>query len=317
MKLKKVLATLLTIATATTLAIHLINKYIISTSICDSNSNSLNGDFFKWKFGNIFYTKEGTGSPILLVHDLETYTSGNEWNKIRKLLAKSHTVYTIDLLGCGCSDKPNITYTNFIYVQLITDFIETIIENKVDLVTSSSSSSLGIMVSLYNEDIINNLILSNPCDIGTVSKSPYKYSNIIRKFLNTPVFGTFFYNLCHATNKIEDLFINEFYFDDNLITGSEIKLFHENAHTNISGAKNLFSSIKTGYLNTNILHGLSKTSCNIYILSSNGDESYKNIAQQYQTHLPSIEIIEMDKVLKYAHLETPELFTEHINILLN
>lgn len=31
---------------------------------------------FKWRLGNVHYTKEGTGKPLLLIHDLDTISSG-------------------------------------------------------------------------------------------------------------------------------------------------------------------------------------------------------------------------------------------------
>ena len=42
--------------------------------------------------------------------------------KIEDDLALEHTVYNLDLPGCGRSEKSGITYTNFVYVQAICDF---------------------------------------------------------------------------------------------------------------------------------------------------------------------------------------------------
>ena len=104
--------TLLFISTAigtTTLAFHVINKFIFNAS--DEHSEEDESNYYNWKFGNIYYKKEGTGSPVLLIHDLNHYSSSMEWDKVIGTLSKEHTVYTIDLLGCGKSDKPAITYT--------------------------------------------------------------------------------------------------------------------------------------------------------------------------------------------------------------
>ena len=57
--------------------------------------------------GNIYYTKCGSGKPLLLIHDLHFASSGYEWESIREQLSRSYTVYTLDLLGCGRSEKPN------------------------------------------------------------------------------------------------------------------------------------------------------------------------------------------------------------------
>ena len=94
--------TLLFISTAigtTTLAFHVINKFIFNTS--DEHSEEDSSNYYNWKFGNIYYQKTGSGSPLLLIHDLNHYSSSMEWDKVIDTLSREHTVYTIDLLGCG------------------------------------------------------------------------------------------------------------------------------------------------------------------------------------------------------------------------
>ncbi len=81
--------------------------------------------FMIFKYGRIYYTRQGQGAPLLLLHNLDTISSGYEWSKILKKLEKDrfHRIHTLDLLGCGRSDKPSLTYTNFfLYVQLLTSF---------------------------------------------------------------------------------------------------------------------------------------------------------------------------------------------------
>ena len=87
--------TLLFISTAigtTTLAFHVINKFIFNAS--DEHSEEDESNYYNWKFGNIYYKKEGTGSPVLLIHDLNHYSSSMEWDKVIGTLSKEHTVYT-------------------------------------------------------------------------------------------------------------------------------------------------------------------------------------------------------------------------------
>ena len=43
-----------------------------------------------------------------LIHDLDPTASSYEWKAVTKKLAENHTVYAIDLLGCGRSEKPNM-----------------------------------------------------------------------------------------------------------------------------------------------------------------------------------------------------------------
>ena len=110
--------------------IHFVNRFIDITSEMKNILNPDNGNFFDWKNGKIYYTKRGTGTPLLLIHDLDPVCSSYEWSKVVRKLEKNHTVYTLDLIGCGRSEKPYLTYTNYLYVQLITDFIQNVIGEK-------------------------------------------------------------------------------------------------------------------------------------------------------------------------------------------
>ena len=74
--------------------------------------------------GTFIIPKRELGHRFFLIHDTLPGASGYEWSKIEDELAIDHTVYTVDLLGCGRSDKSSITYTNFVYVQMISDFIK-------------------------------------------------------------------------------------------------------------------------------------------------------------------------------------------------
>ena len=125
----------------------------------------MNGDLEKFSI-----TKEGTGKPILLIHDLSAMQSEYEWNRIVSDLSKKNTVYTLDLLGCGKSDKPNFTYTNFLYVQLVTDFINNVIGEKADVIVTGNSCSFVLMACHNNDEIIDRILLINPPSISSISK---------------------------------------------------------------------------------------------------------------------------------------------------
>lgn len=119
MKAKNKLLTLLILSATTAASIAAINKIIKVTAV---SKNLLNDDkskslCFKWRLGNVHYTKAGSGMPLLLIHDLNSASSGYEWSRIVSSLQNDYTVYTIDLLGCGRSEKANMTYTNYLYVS--------------------------------------------------------------------------------------------------------------------------------------------------------------------------------------------------------
>ena len=123
MKTRNKLLTLLILSAGAATTTALINKAIKLSATSRNVLGEPEALCYKWRLGNIHYTKCGSGKPILLVHDLSPASSSYEWKNLAGKLAESYTVYTIDLLGFGRSEKPNLTYTNYLYVQLLCEFI--------------------------------------------------------------------------------------------------------------------------------------------------------------------------------------------------
>ena len=69
-KHKHKLITISILITLTSLAIALINKFINASATLKNILHPDKEQHYDWRFGKIFYTKEGTGKPILLIHDL-------------------------------------------------------------------------------------------------------------------------------------------------------------------------------------------------------------------------------------------------------
>ena len=112
MNWKKNLKTCTILTGLTVASMHIVNRFVYYMSTIDEMLSDKNAEYYDWRFGRICYHKTGSGSPLLLIHDLNVCSSSYEWNQIVDQLSKTNTVYTIDLLGCGRSDKPYLTYTD-------------------------------------------------------------------------------------------------------------------------------------------------------------------------------------------------------------
>ena len=116
------------LVSATLTSLFAINKTLDKIASSKNLLNTKNREIYHWRFGDISYHVSGEGKPILLIHDLKEDSSSVEWSGILQKLSRTNTVYTIDLLGCGLSDRPFITYTSYMYTQLVNDFIRNIIK---------------------------------------------------------------------------------------------------------------------------------------------------------------------------------------------
>ena len=238
---------------------------------------------------NIYYQKTGSGSPLLLIHDLNHYSSSMEWDKVIDTLSREHTVYTIDLLGCGKSDKPAITYTCYLYVQLLTDFIRDIIGEKTDIVATGASVSFVTAACQNIADQICHIILVCPESIRTLAKAPNHKSKLLASIINLPIYGTFIYNVGARNTALSDS----------------------------AECRYLYSSILGHYTTVNIAHCLEGLTTSIAVISGkNAPENFEK-AEEYCNVLPSIEHIEIAGCGLLPQRENAGAFLEQIDILLS
>lgn len=293
---------------------HVVNRIFQHISTEDNLLEENAYKYYNWRFGKTAYKKKGSGKPVLLVHNLDVCSSSHEWNKIVDELAETNTVYTIDLLGCGCSDHPVLTYTNFLYVQLITDFIKDVITEKTDVIVSGESASFVIMACANDNTVINRVIIVNPGDLAYQSKIPTKRSYMIKYLLLAPIIGTFIYNI-----KVNRRTIRERLFSDvcsrDSVSEKDILTCFESSHKDKAHSKYLFACQKSRFTNANIICCLSKITNSIFIITGNANPENILIANQYQNYLPSIEVLGINKTKQFPHVEKPEEFTEQVRVL--
>lgn len=237
-------------------AMHIINRIIFTLSGEQNLLFSHNGHTYSWRLGDIFYTKQGQGKPVLLIHDLDYAASDMEYRYMVKELAENHTVYTMDLLGCGRSDKPAMTYTAYAYVQLITDFAKEIIGEQTDIIASGNSANLAILSAYSSPDLFDHINLINPVSIRKQNKIPKKCLTYYKKLLETPIIGTFLYNI--ASSKLVLKYrLSQGYYYPYVLKNKTLTASYEAAHRGDANAKYLFASKRARYTNSNMLHALS------------------------------------------------------------
>lgn len=155
--MKKRLETLVKLGIFATIAMYFANKFVESSALLRKLLMNNSGKYYHRSQGAVYYTKQGSGAPLLLIHDLYPTSSGAEWNEVIEDLAKTNTVYTIDLPGCGRSAKPHITYINYFFVQLLHDFITDIIQEQTQVMATGISGSFTVMAAHMYPDLFGKL----------------------------------------------------------------------------------------------------------------------------------------------------------------
>ena len=306
MKTKK---SLLKTSAAAIALLHCINKVIDSKSIAETNTKT-NGYFYHWKHGDIYYKKVGHGDPILLIHDLTVFSSDYEWSQIIEGLSLHYTVYALDLIGCGKSDKPEITYTNYFYVQLISDFVNDVIKEKTKVVATGLSTSFTVMANYIHKELFHNVILVNPKSIGQLKKTPDERSKMLIRLFSLPIIGkTAFYIATNRPNTEYYLTENCFYNPFNM-NGSVLKAYYNAAHMNNGNGKMLLASLDAGYLNIDITNALKNTVNEIVIITGQYKENGNEIKNSYLKINPSIVSDTISESKELPQLENSEEMLE-------
>lgn len=297
---------LLFTAGASIATIYAYNKFIEDTATKKNLLTDNHGEYFPWKENNIFFTKSGTGSPILLIHDADSSASSVEWSKVARRLEKKHTVYCIDLLGCGRSDKPALEYTNYLYVQMITAFVKEVIKEKTTVIATNLSASFVIMANHMDDTLFEKIIFVNPISLKQLDIIPDENSKLKKRIVELPFLGTFIYNLMMQPQRIDESFRTRYYMKPQLISSNLEETYYEAAHTNGSNGRYLYSSKLGHYLNNSATHAVKKISTPTLIIGSKEMKNNSLILDDYHKVNPSLEIMRITNGNLYPHLEIPD-----------
>lgn len=304
---KKTFKHILAFTALSSAGIYLLNKNVEDYAVSKNLLKAEPENYFKWKNIKIYYTKKGTiGSPVILIHDLNPAASTVEWCKIENILAQNHRVYSIDLLGCGRSDKPELTYTSFYFVQLLIDFIKSRVCEKSFVIASGYSSSIALMASAYDATKFSGLFFINPPSLSLLSQFPNSSSKVAKKLLELPLIGSLLYNMIYAREVIDDKFTEDYLYNPFTVDTKIIDTFYESAHLGNGNGRFLQASLSGNYVNMNIEHALKNTPVYADILIGAELHNSKFISRSWKRLKPDMHIYTITQAKNLPHYEKPE-----------
>ena len=271
---------------------------------------------YSWRFGNIFYTKKGSGSPLLLIHELKCTASADEWKSLIIQLSKNHTIYALDLIGCGRSEKPKMTYTNYIYVQLINNFIKDVIGAKTDVITSGSSSNIAIMGCYSEPDLYRRIMMVNPSSMKDMAKYPKTNHKTLKYLVELPLIGTTIYNIANSHGTIFKEYKKKTLYPD-IHTQKDVDTMYESSHLGGPSARYLYASERSHFTNINMLHALKKLNHSMCIIGGKDLKDIEDTIKDYVAINPSIETELVDNCKQYPHIEQTDAFSDLCSIYLS
>lgn len=314
MKNKNKLLTFAALFTSATFIVHIINKAIPASASLKEILDNSQTNTYNWRFGKIHYSKKGKGSPILLIHDTLPGSSGYEWHRIENQLAMEHTVYNIDLLGYGSSEKPGITYTNFVYTQLICDFVKNIIGEKTDIISSGFSCSFAVMACRNEGTYFDKLMFINPPSMNRLKQMPSKKDKMLKCLLEIPVFGTLVYHIVVSHENLNNTFIEKLNYNPFHVDNDMIDAYYEASHIGGAYAKSSYACFASKYMNINISQNLKTIDNSILIVKGETECNSDSIVDNYCTINPAIETVTIEKSKHFPHIENVESFLDQVGV---
>ena len=310
MNKKIITAGILSASSITT--IHVINRMYHFLCTSENLLSCSENQYYNWRFGKIKYDKKGKGSPLLFIHDLTVGSSSYEYHRLINNLTDGHEVYSLDLLGYGLSDKPSITYTNNLFEQLITDFIKNVIEKKTSVVATGSSVPFVIMACHNNPEFFDKLIFINPQSLYSQNQIPSNQTKFIKLLFETPIIGTFIYNILNTKHSFEKTFANEYFYDRSKIKEKYILNYMEAAQSSGYFAKYSFASYVGRFMNTNIIHSLKKINNSILMIGGANKKEIETTLENYLYYNSSIELEYIPETKHLPQLEAPDKILDKI-----
>jgi pimeloyl-ACP methyl ester carboxylesterase len=202
-----------------------------------------------WRGHRIAYTRQGSGTPVLLVHGLHAGASSLEWRHTVPALVDRHTVITVDLLGFGRSDRPAARYTPGLYQALLGDILARVVRESCAVVASSLSAAHLIALAARDPRQIAVLALIAPTGVAHLRDPEPTGSATTRLLLEAPVVGNTVYNGLTSAASMRR-FLEAAYADDRLVTPAMVESYVRTARQH--GGRHAIAAVMNGTLNVDV-----------------------------------------------------------------
>lgn len=217
--------------------------------------NELGGESCEllWRGHRVAYTRRGRGEPVLLLHGIYAGASANEWRHTVDSLAERYTVFTVDLIGFGRSDRPRLRYTPAFYQAFLGDIMNRLGRGPLAVVASSLSAAHIVALAARDPRHVAALALIEPTGLGQLTGPPTTAQSATQLLLEAPLVGTSAYNALTSPASVRH-YLEDVYADDRLVTDELVEAYVHNARQ--PGGKYAVAAFVGGQLNVDIRQSL-------------------------------------------------------------
>ncbi|HEU4629975.1 MAG TPA: alpha/beta fold hydrolase [Gemmatimonadaceae bacterium] len=261
-----------------------------------------------WRGHGIAYTWQGAGPAVLLIHSIGPWSWSWEWRHNVEALATRYTVYTLDLLGFGRSDRPAVHYTPRLYLALIRDVVRRVVGGPTALVGAGLSAAYATELAAADPAQFPLLVLVTPPGLTQLRQRPTATSGAGRQLVSAPVLGTAAWNTRVTRSALERQLRAAYYRDARV---SEELVAVAAATTHQPGAKYAPAAWQANQLNLDIRGALRRLhQPTLLVWGAQAEQHPAEESFGYRALKRDLRVAILDAAGDFPHEEQPEAFDE-------
>lgn len=267
---------------------------------------------YAWKLGEISFQRLGQGDPLLLVHSLGPGHDSEEWRAVAERLAEGRSVFVLDLLGWGRSDKPRITYDAELYIDLLGDFLEDVVRRPTALAAAGLSATYAVQLAADSPELVHSLALVVPSGIDIHGDEPDLKDALLHRLLQVPVLGTSALNLFTSRSSLAQHLRRDSPGAPEQVDAARIDHHYKASHQRGSHAP--LAAFLSGYLNHRVDEALARLACPLWLAWGRQASSPPvETADLWLQRAPGATLEVMEGCGNLPHLEAPARFSRSLS----
>ncbi|MEZ5332228.1 MAG: alpha/beta hydrolase [Thermoanaerobaculia bacterium] len=266
---------------------------------------------YAWTYGEVAYQDLGRGVPLLLLHSLGPGHDAEEWRQVAEHLASSYRVVVLDLLGWGRSDKPALRYDSELYLQLIADFLEDVVDRPAILMAAGLSAAYAVQLAVDRPEAVRSLVLSSPLGIETHGEEPDLKDALLHWALKLPILGTSALNLYTSRTALGQYLRRDAFASPELADAGRLEHHYRSSHQR--GTHASLAAVLAGYANHSVAEALARCGVPMLLVWGRGaTHPTVETADLWLQRLPEARLEVLESSGNLPHLEEPGRFARRV-----
>ena len=247
----------------------------------------------------------GSGPPLLLIHTIRTQLE--YFRSLAPLLARSHTVYAIDLPGHGYSPiDPNANFDEPYFRRAVIGFIEKLDLSAVTIVGESIGGALALTVAAALPQRVKRVYAVNPYDYETRYGDGIRrgnwFANFIIGSLQIPVLGAM--NASLENKMVLGKIMSGGYHDPRKLPADLLAEFDEVAHR--PGYKRIARKVLAGWRSWSKARDYYRQiSAPVTLIYGDSDWSRPNERERTRSLIPASQMVTLKNTGHFSAVENP------------